>query len=382
MIVKKIYHQGYEVKKILDSYGNIVFQKTAEMTNDIKFHTKSSVNSVNYFTVYYTDSTQKDMKYSEPNKEYVFPIPTDKTVRMINFGTSNIDEVTVSCKIKLSSDLFNSKPSTIRLLSCDSTESKNLTNSFKYMDSPQKLLEIRNLDAMNATGMTSLFTDSYNIQKIVMRDLNVSKVTDMAYMFNKCSGATTIDIANWDTSSVTNLSNAFYYCQKVTALDLSSWNTSNVTNMKLLFAYCNSLTSLDLSGWDTSNVTDMYSMFTNCGNIKSLDLSSWRPTSVSNMGSMFEWCSGLISLNLSGWGKLDKYCELSYMFKKCSSLTSLDISGWDMSDCQFRYMNYVFYGCESLKTIRMVGCNSSTISKINSLLSDAKISGQVTIITE
>lgn len=382
MIVKKIYHQGDEVKKILDSYGNIVFQKTAEMTNDIKFHTNSSVNSVNYFTVYYTDSTQKDMKYSEPNKEYVFPIPTDKTVRMINFGTSNIDDVTVSCKIKLSSDLFNRKPSTIRLLSCDATESRDLTQSFKYMASPQKLLEIRNLDARNATRMSSIFDESYEIQQIVMRDLNVRKVTDMSYMFNKCSGATTIDIANWDTSSLTNLSNAFYYCQKVTALDLSSWNTINVTNMNNMFHGCSSLASLDLSGWDMTNINNMSGMFYNCISLTSLDLSSWIPTSVSNMDNMFDGCSGLTSLDLSGLGHLNKYCELSYMFRNCSSLTSLDISGWDMSDCQWRYMKYVFNGCKSLKTIRMVGCNSSTISKINSLLSDAKISGQVTIITE
>lgn len=382
MIVKKIYHQGEEIKKILDSYGNVVFQKTAEMTNDIRFHTNSAVNSVNYFTVNYTDSTKNEMKYSEPNKEYVFPIPTDKTVRMINFGTSYIDDVTVSCKIKLSSELFNSKPSTIRLLSCDATESRDLTQSFKYMTSPQKLVEIRNLDARNATRMSNLFGESYKIQQIVMRDLNVSKVTDMAYIFNKCSGATTIDISNWNTSSVTNLSNAFYYCQKVKALDLSSWNTSNVIDMNNMFHGCSSLSSLDLSGWDMTNVNNMNHMFSYCSGLASLDLSSWIPTMVSNMGNMFDGCSGLISLDLSGWGKLDKYCELSYMFRNCNSLTSLDISGWDMSDCQWRYMKYVFNGCNSLKTIRMVGCNSSTISKINSLLSDANISGQVTIITE
>lgn len=382
MIVQKIYHQGEEVKKILDSYGNIVFQKTAEMTNDIKFHTTSDVDGVKYFTVNYTDSTKTEMKYSEPNKEYVFPIPTDKTVRMINFGTSYIDEVTVSCKIKLSSELFNSKPSTIRLLTCDATESRDLTQSFKYMASPQKLLEIRNLDARNATRMVTIFGESYNIQQIVMRDLNVSKVTDMSYMFNKCSGATTIDIDNWNTSSVTNLSNAFYYCQKITALDLSSWTTINVTDMNNMFHGCSSLASLDLSGWDMTNIYNMTSMFYGCSGLTSLDLSSWRPTRVNNMDSMFDGCSGLISLNLSGWGKLDKYCELSYMFRNCSSLTSLDISGWDISSIGWRYMKYVFNGCKSLKTIRMVGCNSSTISKINSLLSDASISGQVTIITK
>lgn len=380
MIVKKIYNQGEEVKKILDSYGNIVFQKTAEMTNDIKFHTKSSVDGVNYFTVYYTDSTQKDMKYSEPNKEYVFPIPTGKTVRMINFGTSYIDEVTVSCKIKLSSDLFNSKPSTIRILNCDATESKDLTQSFKYMASPQNLLEIRNLDARNATRMSNLFGESYKIQQIVMKDLNVSKVTDMGFMFNKCSGATTIDIANWDTSSVTNLSNAFYYCQKVTALDLSSWNTSNVTDMSNMFNGCSALTSLDLSGWDMTNVNNMSQMFSYCSSLKSLDLSGCNTSIVNNMESMFDYCSSIISINLSGWNTTN-VSKLGWMFRGCSSLTTLDLSGWDISSVNTKNMTYMFYNCKELKIIYMRGCNQITISNINYILGKSNVSN-VTIITE
>ena len=378
MIVQKIYHQGEEVNKILDSYGNIVFQKTAEMTNDIKFHTKSSVDGVKYFTVYYTDSTQKDMKYSEPNKEYVFPIPTDKTVRMINFGTSNIDEVTVSCKIKLSSDLFNSKPSTIRLLSCDSTESTNLINSFKLMVSPQKLVEIRNLDARNATGMTSLFTDSYGIKQIVMRDLNVSKVTDMSYMFNKCSGATTIDIANWNTSSVTNLYNAFSYCKQVDSLDLSSWDTSNVTDISYMFSYCTSLTSLDVSHFNTAKVRNMSYMFGSCEKLASLDVSNFNTINVTNMSGMFSRCPKLASLDLSGWNT-SKVTDMSNMFMLCQA-KSLDLSGWDIASV--KSTNSMFFRCNSLKTLRMVGCNQTTIDKIKSALSSDGILSHVTIITE
>lgn len=380
MIVKKIYHQGEEVNKILDSYGNIVFQKTAEMTNDIKFHTKSSVDGVKYFNVNYTDGTKKEMKYSEPNKEYVFPIPTDKTVRMINFGTSYIDEVTVSCKIKLSSDLFNSKPSTIRLLNCDSTKSTDLTQSFKYMDSPQNLLEIRNLDARNATRMSSLFGESYNIQQIVMRDLNLSKVTDMSYILNKCSGATTIDIANWDTSSVTNLSNAFYYCQKITELDLSSWTTINVTDMNNMFHGCSSLESLDLSGWDITNVTNMSQMFSYCSSLTSLDLSGCNASRVNNMDSMFDYCSSIISINLSGWNTTN-VSKLGWMFRGCSSLTTLDLSGWDISSVNTNNMTYMFYNCKALKTIYMRGCNQRTIYNINYILGKSNVSN-VTIITE
>ena len=378
MKVQKIFYKGEEVKKILDYDGNIVFQKTAEMTNDIKFHANSSVDGVKYFTVYYTDSTQSDMKYSEPNKEYVFPIPTDKTVRMINFGTSYIDEVTVSCKIKLSSDLFNSKPSAIRLLTCDATESTNLINSFKHMVSPQKLVEIRNLDARNATGMTSLFTDSYDIQQIVMRDLNVSKVTDMSNMFYHCSGATTIDIAKWDTSSVKNLSHAFEYCSKVTSLDLSSWNTSNVTNMSYMFHYCTILASLDLSGWDTSTVTNMSHMFDSCEKLPSLNVSGWDTSNVTAMNGMFSRCPKLSSLDLSGWNT-SSVTDMSNMFMLCQA-ASLDLSGWDMT--KVTSTNSMFFRCNSLTTVRMVGCNSETVSKVRDALSSASILSNVTIITE
>ena len=56
--IKKIFHNGDEVKKILDWDGNVIFYKQSGgggvMTNDIKFHTTSAVTSSNVFTVTYT----------------------------------------------------------------------------------------------------------------------------------------------------------------------------------------------------------------------------------------------------------------------------------------------------------------------------------------
>lgn len=380
--VKKLFYKEQEIDKILDWNGNVVFDKESApvMTNTIKFHTTSAVDGVKSFTVGYTDDTSYKMNYSEPNKEYVFPIPTDKTVETIDFLTSYIDEVTVSCKIKLSSSFFNNKPSTIRLLSCDAIESIDLTQSFKYMARPLKLLEIRNLDARNATRIANLFEDSYDIQQIVMRDLNVSKVTEMYGMFNKCSGATTIDIANWDTSSVTNLSSSFYYCNNVTALDLSSWNISNVTDMNNMFYHCSALTSLDLSGWDMTNVINMSLMFSYCSSLASLDLSGCNASRVKNMESMFDNCSSIISINLSGWNTTN-VSKLSWMFRGCSSLTTLDLSGWDISSVYTRNMTNMFYNCKALKTIYMRGCNQGTISNINYILGKSNVSN-VTIVTE
>ena len=296
--IKKIFHNGDEVKKILDWDGNVIFYKQSGgggMTNTIKFTTSPSVSSANVFTVTYTDSTQDTLSYSEPSKEYSISIPTDKVVTKIDFDDTMVDEVKVSCKINLSSTFFTNKPKTIRIMNCDATSS---------------------------TDLSGLFNDSSNIETIEMKNLDVRNVYDMSWMFNKCSGATTIGISNWNTSSVTNLSYAFSDCSNVTTLDLSSWNTSNVTNMNGMFSSCNGLTSLDLSSWNTSNVT--------------------------SMGSMF---------------------------MVCSNLTSLDISGWDIGVSTD--VSYMFFFADSVKTIRMVGCNQTTIDKINSVKPS-----NATIITE
>lgn len=380
MIVKKIYHKGEEVKKILDSYGNIVFQKTAEMTNDIRFHTNSSVTFENRFEVYYTDSTSNIVHYKEPNKEYIVPIPKDKIVKRIYLDSDFIDEVTVSCNIKLSSELFDNKVSTIRLLSCDATASEYLSNSFQYMPINSKLVEIRNLDARNATNMNTLFGSNPNVESIVMRDLNVSKVTSMYSMFKGCSGATTIDIANWDTSSVTDLYAAFSGCTSVTSLDLSSWNTSHVTRMNWMFYGCSKLQSLDISNFNTSSVTNMRSMFYNCSELTSLTLSSFDASKATDMFGMFNGCSSLTSLNLSSF-KTNSVTDMRYMFGSCEKLESLDLSGFDMTHVPYKNKEKMFQGCKSLKTIYMIGCDEGTVNKIKSSLSSDGISSQVTIIT-
>ena len=353
--IKKIFHNGDEVKKILDWDGNVVFVKESApvMTNTIKFHTNSSVSGYKYFTISYTDSTYNVIDYSEPNKQYTAQIPTDKTVNALDFDSSLVDEVIVSCKINLSDTFFSTiTPNTIRFLNCDATASTSLSSVFTSRSKSVKLFEIRNLDARNATSMKMFLNNSKGIESIVMRDLNVSKVTDMSNMFSNCYSATTIDIANWDTSSVTNLGNAFKNCNKVTTIDLSSWNTSNVNNMYGVFDYCTSLTSLNLSNWDTSKVT--------------------------HMSFMFEKCQRLISLDLSHFNTGNVY-SMPYIFSYCTRLESLDISGWDMTNVT--NMGGMFESCNKLKTIKMIGCNQITIDKIKSALTDAGILNQVTIIT-
>ena len=275
--VKKLFYKEQEIDKILDWKGNVVFEKESAqaMTNDIKFTTNSRVGTV-YHKVYYTDSTSDTIKTTEPNKLYVLPIPTDKTVQQLETYDYYLDEVAVSCKIKLSKDFITQPPKTIRLLDCDATSS---------------------------TSLTSLFTGSTVIETIEMRGLNVSNITDMYRMFYNCS-ATIIDIANWDTSSATNFKNVFDSCKNVASLDLSSWDTSNATTMSEMFQYCSSLVTLDLSTFNTSKVRDFSYMFWGCSSLASLDLSGWDMSRVVLQNpTMFYKCGNLTTIKMIGCSK-------------------------------------------------------------------------------
>ena len=80
---------------------------------------------------------------------------------------------------------------------------------------------------------------------------------------------------------------------------------------------------------------------------------------IKNINSLnFKFCKKIFCLfaefhNLETIEGLDKIdiSNIDYftcMFKACSSLKSLDISFWDLS---FRYIDYMFLGCESLATL-------------------------------
>ena len=210
--------------------------------------------------------------------------------------------------------------------------------------------------------------------KASFKGSNTSKVTYMKWMFSGCTDITSLDVSNFNTSNVTNMSSMFYSCTSLTSLDVSTVDTSKVTYMGNMFSGCTNLTSLDLSGWDTSNVTNMNNMFYGCSGLTSLDVSNFNTSNVTNMGGMFNRCSGLTSLDLSHFDTI-KVINMNYMFYNCSGLTFLDLSKWDTS--KVTNMNQMFDGCTSLKTIRMVGCNQTTINKISGVKPSS-----ATIVTE
>ena len=378
--VKKLFYKEQEIDKILDWKGNVVFEKESApvMTNTVKFHTTSSVSSTNRFTVRFTDSTTAVTNYSEKDTWYTMEIPTDKTVKSIESDNTYIDELDISCKVSLSTNLISGKPKIAKFISCDATSNTSLSDAFTYVASES--VEVRNLDARNATDINSLCYNAKSLETIVLRDLNVSKATNMQSMFRYCSGATTIDVANWDTSSATDINHAFANCGNLASLDLSSWNISNVTDMSHLCYGCHNLTSVNMSRLNAKKVAKMTNMFYGCNNLTSVNMSGFETSEVYDASYLFSNCYHLQSLDLSSFITTSLE-NLKYTFYYCSKLTDLDISGWDLSNL-FYSTSDTFTGCGALKTIYMRGCNQKTIDKIKSALTSAGILNNVTIVTE
>ena len=205
-------------------------------------------------------------------------------------------------------------------------------------------------------------------------------ITDIKGMFDRCRSLTSLDVSSFDTSNVTHMNGMFSDCSRITSLTLSNFDTSNVTDMVNMFGNCGSLTSLDVSNFNTSNVTNMNSMFSDCSRITSLTLSNFDTSNVTDMGYMFSYCNSLTSLTLSNFNT-SNVTSMSNMFVNCSGLISLDLSGWVMSNVTTS-MNPMFTNCNSLRTIKMVGCSEDTVNKIKAHLTTDGIINNVTIVTE
>lgn len=214
-----------------------------------------------------------------------------------------------------------------------------------------------------------------SVKKVVVK-ANISFEGKSSYPYVAIIPYSTIEASfkGGNTIGVTNMSSMFYSCTSLTSLDVSNFDTSNVTYMGNMFNGCRSIKSLDLSNFNTSNVTDMNSMFGYCSNLTSLDVSNFDTSNVTNMNSMFSGCIGLTSLTLSNFN-ISKVTNMGYMFNDCRGLASLDLSGWNMSSSVVINKNGMFVGCSNLTSIRMVGCNQTTIDKIKAVMpSGASIS--------
>lgn len=327
---------------------------------------------------------------------------TDSTDSGLNPPTpktwyDDVDTLIVSCSVYSRSVPYYSKDykfngSNLILRGFETpriTDMSGMFYGFKWI----KSLDLKEFDTSNVTDMGSMFGGCKNLISLDLSSFDTSKVTNMGYdeentwvsgMFAGCSSLKSLNVSSFNTSNVTDMTWMFNGCSGLTSLDLSNFNTSKVTDMTGMFEGCSSLKSLNVSNFDVSNTINMGSMFAGCSSLTSLDLSSFKTSKVKNLSNMFYGCSGLTSLDLSGWNTSNvKMQYMSNIFYYCSNLESLDLSGWDMSKISHGSLqdDYMFKECPKLRTIRAVGCNKESITRLRGQLAYVGMENQVTIIT-
>ena len=209
---------------------------------------------------------------------------------------------------------------------------------FIYCNNLTKIEGIENLNTVNVTSMSNMFSGCSALTSLDLSKFNTQNVTDMRFMFSDCSSLTSLDLSNFDTQSVKKMDYMFSGCSKLTLLNLSKFNTQNVTGMYGMFSGCSGLTSLDLSNFNTQNVTGMTSMFSGCSGLTSLDLSKFDTQKVTTMGYMFKGCSALTTIYVSNKFVTTNVDFGTDMFSGCTLLKGATV--YDDSNTNHTYANY------------------------------------------
>lgn len=228
-------------------------------------------------------------------------------------------------------------------------------------------LDLSGWNLNNVIDMSGLFQYCSSLTSLKLpKVLDTKKIQSMTSMFSGCSSLTSIDLSGWNVENVTEMGDLFYDCSNLKDLNLSGWTPKSLTKIDRMFLNCTSLENINLSGWNLENMTEIQYMFSGCTGLKTVDLSNWKTPKLSVLGRLINGCGSLTYANLSGWDVSSLYQIDVYPFSGCVNLVTLDLSGWNLDNTIVD--RRLFENCNSLKTVRMVGCSQTTVDKIKKVL--------------
>ena len=247
-------------------------------------------------------------------------------------------------------------------------KTEKLESMFGMFDGCSSLtaLDLSAWNLNNVINMESLFKNCSGLTSVALPKVTSKKIQYMQRMFSGCSSLTSIDLSGWNVENVTEMGDLFYGCSNLKDLDLSGWAPRSLTKISRMFLNCTSLESINLSGWNLENMTEIQYMFSGCTSLKTVDLSNWKTPKLSVLGRLINGCGNLTYANLSGWDVSSLYQIDVYPFSGCVNLVTLDLSGWNLDNTIVD--RRLFENCNSLKTVRMVGCSQTTVDKIKKVL--------------
>ena len=247
-------------------------------------------------------------------------------------------------------------------------KTEKLESMFDMFDGCSSLtaLDLSTWNLNNVINMASLFKNCSGLTSVALPKVTSKKIQYMQRMFSGCSSLTSIDLSGWNVENVTEMGDLFYDCSNLKDLNLSGWTPKSLTKIDRMFLNCTSLESINLSGWNLENMTEIQYMFSGCTSLKTVDLSNWKTPKLSVLGRLINGCGSLTYANLSGWDVSSLYQIDVYPFSGCVNLVTLDLSGWNLDNTIVD--RRLFENCNSLKTVRMVGCSQTTVDKIKKVL--------------
>lgn len=202
---------------------------------------------------------------------------------------------------------------------------------------------------------------------------NSSTLTDeMVEQVKRCGKLVVFGYLNdglWDNIRVEidGITSAYFY-------NLSgNWNNSDYF---ITMPY-SSLSSVKFVNCKIEGVGKLYQFLQNSG-ITEFSFEGLELSGLEGLSYSFCDCSNLQKVSFVGLDT-SKVTSVYDLFTACSSLTEVDFSGCNLESVT----NYkeMFLYCNSLKTIKAIGCNAKTIEILQNALSQANLSGQVTIET-
>ena len=225
-----------------------------------------------------------------------------------------------------------------------------------------------NADTCLPADSSSLFANMTALKSVNTASLNTGKATKMNNMFNSCTNLTGLDVTGWDTSNVTTMEAMFYNCKKITAVDASTWDTSKVENMKNIFAMCSQLTTVNTTSWNTQSVKSMESMFdTDPKLTEVIGIADWNTCNNKTIDYMFYGCQSLKTLDLSGW-KTGNVTRMAMTFMYCTKLETVEgTENWDTSNVTFMYG--MFFDNKSLKSLDVSTWKTGKVTNFASMFS-------------
>lgn len=247
-------------------------------------------------------------------------------------------------------------------------KTEKLESMFDMFDGCSSLtaLDLSAWNLNNVINMESLFKNCSGLTSVALPKVTSKKIQYMQRMFSGCSSLTSIDLSGWNVENVTEMGDLFYDCSNLKDLNLSGWTPKSLTKIDRMFLNCTSLENINLSGWNLENMTEIQYMFSGCTSLKTVDLSNWKTPKLSVLGRLINGCGSLTYANLSGWDVSSLYQIDVYPFSGCVNLVTLDLSGWNLDNTIVD--RRLFENCNSLKTVRMVGCSQTTVDKIKKVL--------------